>query len=263
MKTFLNKITNIDIRKGLFYSIVDAILWAMMFGFADQYLVPYAVAIGANAFQVSLISAAGQISICIAQILGANFIYKYRKRKKVSIITNQIHAISWLFIFYISYITKNVYFVIFFYFIGIFATNFAGPGWLSWMNDLVPPHLRGEFWGKRNKIIGIFQFLSIIFAGFFLNYFKRMSNQFLGFGILFTFAFLFRYLSIIPLKKQYEPPMQYISSKKLEELNFFEFIKSIPLLIKTNFGKFALFSFLMTFSTNFMAPILPVFILKS
>jgi MFS family permease len=160
-------------------------------------------------------------------------------------------------IFYLTLKTKNVYIIILIYSLGILATNFAGPSWTSWMNDIVPVKLRGEFWGSRNRILGIFQFLGIIIAGLSLYFLKEMKKELLAFGILFTTAFLFRFSSIYPLNKQFAPEMQVPAKSEI-----FKFKVFLTKLTTTNFGKFSIFCFLMTFSVNFMAPLIPIFILK-
>jgi len=259
MENFIKKVRDKKIRDGLKYSIYDGILWAIMFGLGENYIIPFALAIGATALQVSFISASGQLAVSVSQIIGANFIQKYKKRKKLAIFCNKIHALSWVFIFFISYITKNPDFIIPFYFIGLASTNFAGPGWLSWMNDIVPAKLRGEFWGVRNKLIGLMQFLSICVAGILLHFFsKDFETLMITFGVLFNLAFLARYLSIIPLGKQYEPEMA-VSKKSLK----FTFVIFLKKLSETNFGRFVLFSIFMTLAVNIMAPLVPVFLLKS
>ena len=79
----------------------------------------------------------------------------------------------------------------------------------------------------------------------------------LAYGILFSFAFVSRFANFIPLGRQYEPPMSIAAFT-----DAFKFRIFLVKLFTTNFGKFALFSILMTFSINFMAPIIPVYVLK-
>lgn len=258
MKNFIIKVKNQDVRKGLIYSVWDGALWAVMFGFADNYLAPFALYFGATALQVSLIAAAGQLGVSFIQIIGAKFIHNYRDRRTLVIRCIKLHAISILFIFYITYLSGNPYFIIIFYFINILVSSFGGPAWISWMNELVPVKLRGEFWGLRNKIMGITQLLAISFAGIMLFLFKKNSHELLSFGILFTLAFIIRYCSIIPVSRQYEPPMAL--PKEADEFTLKKFLTK---LFTTNFGRFVLFSILMTLVVNFMAPIIAVFILKS
>lgn len=243
---------------ALYYSIIDGILWALMYGFSENYIVPFALLFNATVLQVTFINASNQLGLGVGQLLGAKFINNYPSYRKIlPIICNAIHASSWVLIFFLTLKTKNVYTIIIIYSLGILATNFAGPSWLSWMNDIVPVKLRGEYWGSRNRILGIFQFIGIITAGLLLYNFKIMNKELLAFGILFSTAFLFRFSGVFALKKQYAPKMRIPEKAEIFKFNIF-----LTKLATTNFGKFSVFCFLMTFSVNFMAPLIPIFILK-
>ncbi|MBN2545864.1 MAG: MFS transporter [Spirochaetes bacterium] len=230
-----------------------------MYGLAENYLVPFALLFNATILQVSFISASNQLGIGIGQLMGAKFVNYFPKyRKTIPVICNILHASSWLLIFFLTIKTKNVYFIIIFYFLGVLSTNFGGPSWVSWMNDIVPEKLRGMFWGQRNRILGIFQFIGIITAGLLLFFFKRFDREIAAFSIVFTAAFMFRFSSIYPLKKQYAPQMTVPVKGQVFRFRIF-----LTKLTTTNFGKFSLFCFFITFSVNLMAPLIPVYVLKS
>ena len=229
-----------------------------MFGFAENYIIPFAVLFGANAFQVSLITATSQLGIAGGQLTGAKFIQRFKKRKVLAMICVSIHALSWLGVFYGTWLTRSVWVILMFFTAGFLAGNFAAPGWVSWMNDLVPPQIRGRFWGFRNRAIGITQFAAITLAGVLLFFAAKGKWEISAFGILFTLAAVARGFSLRPLSKQYEPPMTV--PEKSEEFRFLVFLTKLR---TTNFGRFALFSFFMTFSVNIMGPLVSVHLLKS
>lgn len=258
LRSFLKKIDDRDIRRGLYYSTLDGIVWAVMFGFAENYIVPFALIFGASVFQVSLIQGFGQLGAGIAQLAGARFIHWFKKRRKLSIICNIVHASSWVFVFVITALTKNPWFIVVFYCLGLSASNFGGPGWLSWTHDLMPGKVRGEYWGIRNRYMGIAQFIAISLAGVSLFFAKRFGHEVLAYGILFIAGFAFRFSSIFLLQRQYEPKM-----KVTEESGTFKFTTFLKKLTATNFGRFVLFIILISFSANLLGPILPVYILQS
>ncbi len=259
MNDLYKKIRDKNIRSTLKYAVIDGILWSCMFGMSEDYLIPFALHFKSSPLFISLLTGIAQLGISIFQILGAQFIVHYKKRKFFIILSNQLHAFSWIFILVFTYITKNPLVIIIFYFIGNGATNFAAPAWLSWMNETVPPHLRGEYWGKRLRIMGFFQFLATSTAGFILYYFKNIvNNELIGFGIIFVIATLFRALSIFPISKMVEAPM--CVPERKQELTLFTFFKKSS---HANFIKFILFSVMMTFSVNLLAPMLPIHILKT
>jgi MFS family permease len=257
LNNLLNKIDDINIKKGLKFSVFDGILWAVMFGTSENYIVPFVLLFNATLFQISLLQGFAQLGAGFSQLLGSYIIHKYPHRKRLAILGNIIHALSWVFIFLFTFFTKNVWFSILFFGFGILCTNLAGPGWISWMNDLVPEKLRGQFWGMRNRTIGLAQFISILIAGVFLFFSEKCDREFLAFGILFAIGFSSRFSSIFVLKKQYEPKPHI----KIEKSDF-SFLKFLPRLFTTNFGRFVLFIILITFSINLMAPLIPAYLLK-
>jgi len=71
--------------------------------------------------------------------------------------------------------------------------SLAAPAWTSWMADLVPPSMRGRFWGRRQAIVSIVSLLSIGAAGWMLDWFRgRGGGETLdGFALLLVIAALF------------------------------------------------------------------------
>ncbi len=258
LNSFLARVGNKDIRRGLYFSNLDGIVWSLMYGLSENFVVPFALLFGATVLQVSLITGFGQLGIGVSQLAGARFVTWLGKRRILSITCNIIHAFSWVLVFSITVLTGNPWVVVIFYSIGLTVNNFAVPGWLSWMNDLMPRKIKGEYWGIRNRYSGIAQFAAISLAGLLLYFSKKNNFEITAFGFLMIAGFLFRFSSIFFLKRQYEPRM-----KVTEESHSFKFRIFLTKLFTTNFGRFVLFSILITFSTNMAGAILPVYILKS
>ena len=245
-------------RRSLNYSIVDGYLWSFMFGFGEVLIAPFAIFFNASALLLSLMNGAAQIGISISNILGASFIRNYRKRRQLSIITNIIHASSYLLLFWLTVTTKDPTVVIIFFVFGLMATSFASSGWMSWMSEIVPPETRGRFWAYRNRYILLAQTAVLPLGGLILSLFKKYDMAVWGFGLLFTLAFIFRALSFIPLSRQHEPVMEPVEEKDVP--SFFDFIFS---LAKSNFGKFVLFNILFTFAMNIMPALTTIHLLKA
>ncbi len=245
-------------KKALWYSLVDGVLWSVMFGFAENYIVPFVLLFGATAFHASLMQGMVQLSISAAQLLGGEVVYRLRKRRILSVVTVIIHASTFIIIPIAALLTKNYWLIIVTFAFGAFATNLGGPGWISWMNDIVPTRTRGAFWGMRHRIVNFAMFCAIIVAG--VLYFFAEKNDFLipVYIVLFTIAGLSRLSGTIPLWKMFEPQMAH--AKESAQFKFRIFLTK---LTTSNFGRFALFSFLLTFAVNTMAPVIPVFLFRS
>jgi MFS family permease len=257
-KAFLNKIDSKKIRRGLYYSNLDGIVWAIMFGLAENYIVPFALFFGASVFQTSLMWGFGQLGTGVSQLGGAAFITRFKRRRVLSITCNAIHSLSWVCVFFFTLWTGNPWPAIIFYSLGLTASSFGVPGWLSWMHDLMPRNVRGEYWGIRNRFMGIAQFLAISAGGISLFFARKYNFEELAFGILFMAAFASRFSSVFLLERQFEPKM-----KVTEESHTFKFVIFLKKLFTTNFGRFVLYSILLQFSANLLGPILPVYLLQS
>ena len=192
LKQFLKTIDDPAISRALGFSAIDGILWALMFGLAENYIVPFTLFFGASALHISIMQGSMQFGIAMAQITGASFIERFRKRKRLSLFCNIIHALSFIGVCYGAIITRSPWTIIIAFTLGAFVNNIAGPGWLSWMNDIVPGTVRGAFWSNRNRLITITQFLSIIIAGMVLFFGKNKGFELPVYMVLFTTAAISR-----------------------------------------------------------------------
>jgi len=145
--------------------------------------------------------------------------------------------------------------IIAFYALLVVFGSFISPAWNSLMKDNVDK-ARGDFFGKRNKIIKIVTLISMLVCGLILNYFKKTNLIFIGFAIIFGIAFVARLISDYFLSKHSEPKLKL---KKGYYFTIGSFIRGIP---KSNFGKFALFVSLITFASAIASPFIAVYVLR-
>lgn len=259
MKQFLQKIQDDVVRKALVYAVWDGVLWAIMFGFADSYLVPFARLFQATPFQLSLIQGVALLGTCLAQLAGAQLTMRFKQRKIIALISVRTQAIGWLLILSVALWTRNAWTIIIIYFVQLLGANLGSPGWLSWMNDLIPKTFRGEYWGLRNRAIGIVQVIAMIVAGLFLQLAKTLHAEHIAFGLLFGLAFASRFAGSFMVQKQHEPPM-HVDENANDEMRL---ATLLPKLFMTNFGRFTIFRVLMAFAANVLAPVLSIFLLES
>jgi len=285
VKRFLSAIPDARVRASLMASTIDGGLWALMYGFAEYFILPFAIFFGASSLQTSLVQGMGQLGVAVAQLLGAALVARFGMRKRISRVAVSFHALSWVAVFAIAAFTHDPWTIVLFYSLGVFVSSIASPGWLSWMNDLVPIPMRGAFWGKRNTVLGVVQFAAIAVAGLALRFAEPRGGTLLAFGILFGLAALSRASCVIFLGIQHDPALDIApggskgeaESDKGPAVNaaagapvgqlrqeggrgFLSFLRTLP---RGGFGRFVIFSVLMNFSINVMGPVLPVFLLKS
>ena len=230
----------------------------MMVGVSESYLIPYGIALGATPSQIAFLATAPVLIASFLQLKSARLTQTIGSRIKLIQFMVFFHALAWLPIILIPYIfpqthtqpwallTAAVLFMSF----GAFAV----PAWQSLMSDYIPVKKRGEYFGWRNRLQGIFTVIVSISAGLILHSYGKMDIT--GFTVIFIFAMFCRFLAWVCLTQMTEP---FRRSSHDIYFSFLDFIKQIR---TSNFAKFVLFASLMSFSVNISSPLLAVFLLK-
>ena len=84
--------------------------------------------------------------------------------------------------------------------------------WLSWMSDLIPPSLRGRFFGLRNTVLALVGLVVIFVGGTVLDLARKAGRPELGFFGLFAFACVAGLISTYFVNRQPEPPFSRASN---------------------------------------------------
>lgn len=246
----------VAVKKSLDLSIKDGVAFAATTGFGDNYINPFAVALGASNFQIGLLSSFSQLLPSLTLLKAADVTERIGNRKKIIVISVFLQAFMLLPIAMVPYLSRYLQtplLICFFTLYLIFAT-FAGPAWGSLMSNLVPEGKRGAFFSKRGRIIGLITVVSAFLAGYILHLFKKQSLT--GFTVIFLVAMISRYISCYFLNKMYEPPL------KVKREHYFSFIDFIRRLPAGNFGKYVVFHSLFNFAVFIASPFFPVFMLR-
>ncbi len=243
-------------------SIKEGVSWSVMQGAGPSYITPYALSIGANNAQIGFLTSIPILLGNMSQLFTSKLLEK-TSRKKVIVRGVLLQALMWLPILAIGYLFFytdldhgiSATLMIVFYTLFIVFGSFVNPAWNSLMKDTVLK-ARGDFFGRRNKILGAVTLASMLICGLILNYFKKTNLIFIGFVIIFGIAFIARLLSDYFLSKHYEPKLKL---KKKYYFSLGSFIRNVP---KSNFGKFSVFIALITFGSAIASPFFAVYILR-
>jgi len=244
------------IRRSLTLSIFDGLLWSIMFGVSENWIVPFALLFGANYFQVGLLQGAAQLVTGLGQLTGSQITGRGVSRRLLSRTMVIIHASGWLVIYWGTVWTGSVWFAIASYCGFLFLANFGGPGWLSWMNDLVPSDKRGAYWSFRNSLSGLMQLVPIAVTGLALERAQAGGTEMGAYGWLFAVGFLARLGGAVCLHFQHEPPLHQPTGAPMKLRAFVGELRS------SNFGRFVLFSIFLNFTVQMIYPIIQVYLLK-
>ena len=207
MEVFQNKRhEEIAVKRSLDLSIKDGVAFAATTGFGDNYINPFAVAIGASNLQIGLLSSFTQLVSSLMQLKAADITERLGSRKKVIVLSVFFRALMLLPVAMIPYLPQSIQVqaLICFSTLYLLFASFANPPWGSLMADLVPEGKRGAFFSKRGRIVGLVTVISAFLAGYILHLFKKQSLT--GFTIIFLVALASRYVSCYFLNRMYEPP---------------------------------------------------------
>ena len=245
------------------YSIKEGIFASAKQSFGDRFIPPFAIAINLSSSSVALLSSISGLLGPLSQTFGSKLIEKY-PRKKILLKSVFFESLTLLpliilsILFYKRILTGMISFLLLFSFsLYIAIANIGYPAWFSWMGDVVNEKYRGRWFSKRNLITGFVAIILAVSASFFLDYTKKKNLIMLGFAVLFSLASVSRLICWKTLKKQYEPK---IKLKKSDYFSFWDFIIKAP---KNNFGKFAIFRALLSFSGSISSPLVVVYLLRN
>jgi MFS family permease len=247
-------------QSALKHSIKEGAAANFSMAIGNRYIIPFALLLKANAFQVGMLSALAGLASPISQLFGSKLM-ENQSRKKIVLNFVLLQSLMWLPIAALSWLAwKGVfplaipYILIILFTILVAFGGISFPAWFSWMGDLVPEKDRGQYFSIRNRAIGVVGISAVLIGALLLDFFKTRGLALLGFSILFLLAFTFRGVSYLIFKKQYSPEFKL---KKGYYFSFFSFLKRFD-----NFGKFAVYKFFFYFSLALAAPFFTVYMLE-
>lgn len=251
-----NKLDKKQIRNGLNNSIKDGTATGAASGIMSTYMTPYALALGASAAQIGLLSALPQLASTILQPFGGSLIEHVKSRKKICKATLLVARLAWVPVILAALLNglSAFYMILLFVSVSAAAASFSRIGWASWMGDIVPEKIRGKYFGKRNMFIGASSLVAILSAGWFLG----LSDTLAGFVIVFTGALALYFVGLHYLGKVPEPVSAAHRGHRIS-LNASEFLTSMK---KTNFRHFMLYAMIFDFSVYLAAPFFTVYMIS-
>lgn len=235
-------------------SIAEGSSASIMLGFGEQYIVPFALRLGATSAQIGFLSAVPAFIASLFQLLGARLTDQYQNRKKLVLTFVLWQALSFIPLFILPFLTKNFWVLALCFILYLIFGNLIGPAWSSWLGDVVPLAERGKYFALRNKMSIFFLFASVLTGGILLTYFE--NNIWMGFALLFSTAFMGRFISFLLLLRHNEP--KYTS----DLWNDYTFKKFLEELSTNAFGRFVVFRSLLSFSVMVVAPFFALLMLK-
>ena len=244
-------------KQSLKYSVYEGSSASIMEGSGTAYVSPFAMALNASNTEVAFLSSIPSLFSPLTQLITVHILKKIKSRKSIVISFVLLQSLIWLPIMLLPFINiqnKPIYLIILFTLLSAFG-SFISPVWASWISDMVNPDKRGNYFGKRSAISGLFAILFTFIAAYILD--ALTSRLFMAFAVIFTIAMLGRLISSYLLSKQFEPEFRF---PKQVYFSFSAFLKKMP---DTNFGRFTIYQSFLNFAVMIASPFFAVYMIRN
>ncbi len=185
------------------------------------FLTGFAMLLGANSFQLGLLSALPFIGQ-LTGFLGAYLEDQVDSRRKLVLYGALGARLIWGLLLALPFLSflGGAQLAVFFAGLALsYALNgVANNAWLSWMSDLVPPRERGSYFGMRNTVAAIAAMAATFLAGTGLDAMRARGLEAGGYALVFGVAVLAAFGSAALVARQAEPPLQRRARLGLREL---------------------------------------------
>jgi MFS family permease len=166
---------------------------------------------GANDVTIGLLAAIPFLAQ-VAQLLSAFLIDRTGYRKPITIWASVVARQIWWILVPLLLLAGRVRtdMLLGIVTVSSIALMIANPAWMAWMADLVPPRIRGRYFGFRSTAVAVTTLLATIFGGLILDHFQAIDKMNVGFAVIVTTAGTFALAAAILLNKIPDSPPEEI-----------------------------------------------------
>jgi len=246
--------------RSLKASIQDGVSHAVMMGAGETYLGPFGIFLRATTLQVGVLATLPQLFGAVMQLVGARAMPRFRSRRAVILTGVLFQGVLWIPLALLPFIfgrtSLSVVLLIGLVVLYRGANGVVVPVWNSLIGDLVPPEIRGRFFGNRNRLTGMSTFIALLLAGLILHVFERLDLVAAGYLIIFGAAFIARLNSARWLARYDDPEIRILPN---DWFTFRQFLKRSP---HSNFAKFVFFIGAINLGVSFASPYFALYMLR-
>ena len=220
------------VRAGMRCSNVEAVFATIHLVLTQGiFLTNYVLDLGGSNMVCGIIEAL-PYTVQFTYFLSPLLVRRMRARKPVVIFFAIAHRASWLFLILLLFThwspgTRQVLLVLVLLLANVCAV-IAGNAWYSWMADLVPPAIRGSYYGRRNTYLGVTAMITLFLGTQLLTTFRDIELGRIGYTLCYGIAIASAAYAAWMLSRQYEPPVRQI--EVLSPTKVFATLRQTPLL---------------------------------
>jgi MFS family permease len=244
------------VDKALRHSVRDGMAFAAQVGAGETYFSAFALFLRATAPQVALLSTLPLLLASSAQIFSV-WLAAYVGRRRLVILGCALQALVWLPILLLPALFSAYAIPVLLVLIALYhsANNLAAPQWTSIMRDLVSEKRRGRYFAHRTRLMTLTTFVTLVASGLILHELDTAGRTYLGFVVIFLFAFVARVVSVYHLTFLHELP----PTTTAPDMHIEHWWRS---LLSTGAIGFSVYAALMNAAVGISAPFFTVYMLR-
>lgn len=253
------ELTENDLKRGLNMVIWDGLASEVVISLTGgAFLVAMALLMGANNIQIGLLASLPMVTN-VFQLLSIVLVRKYQNRRLISVVCIALARLPLIFIglwVLLSQGGGSMDMLIFFLFFHFFFSSVSGLSWNSWMKDMIPERMLGEYFSKRSRYTQTLNVALSIMLALLLDFVRMRypAYELSTFAVFFVVAGLVGLVGAYLLSRAPEP-QSYMSSARLLTL------LKLPLK-NANFRRLLVFNSAWVFALNIATPFFTVFMLQ-
>ncbi len=240
-------------------SIWEGSLWAVLWGFGETYIAPFALFLNAGNQAMAFIGTGPVLIAALAQLAGSALLDRVGRRMPIILPSFIIQATAYLPLFILPVVLPAIGIPVLLGAVTIcfIVSGIAVPSWMSLMGDVVDPEDRGRYFSNRTRIVMYTMLGAMLLAGVIINQWKKIGHPAAGFGFLFGMACLVRLISVFFMRRHYDAPLQKMQDKAY--FSFLDFVRATP---RSNFARFTFTVALVNGATQIASPFFAVYMLR-
>lgn len=195
-----------QLRRSLIACTRDGVAYAVMVGLGETYFAAFALWLGASPTQVGLLTTL-PILVGSALQLGTPFAASHVGNRRWVIVSATAQALTFIPIAALAYGQRAPFWPLLAWLCVYWSLALGvNAPWNTWMGKMIPPELRGRYFGRRNVYIQAALLAALLTGGGFLHLTERSTlGPAVGFVGLFLAAMIARFVSTYFLTRQHEP----------------------------------------------------------
>jgi MFS family permease len=193
-------------RRDLHAIAADGAACSVMIGIGENYLAPFALALGKGELVAGLITSIPLVAGAVLQLITPAAVRRLGSQRRWVVACVVCQALSFVPLAIAAFIGTISVWLLFVLAALYWGSGMAsGPAWTSWVDTLVPDRLRACYFGRRARIAQGATLIGFAGGGVWLAYGDSLGAPLTAFAILFIAAAVCRVTSVKYLCTQSEP----------------------------------------------------------